>query len=183
MNTLGLNKGIALDTCVIKKMMDNANYADMLQARIDLRGVDVHICSQVGIEARRKDLDSGVIGAKLEGLGANVIYGQITNRMRAEAKAMEKRRAGLHNGDSEILAYTKEWGLGLLTGDKNLAAATEMEGVDVVNPDQLCGTDNRPKSSYECNAAANARRFNLRGCGPAAPRKRRRRNLPRRARP
>lgn len=175
--------GIALDTCVIRNMLENPNYADMLSTRVSLRGSTVHVCSRVVYEASRQDMAIERVVGKLEGLGARVELGEVTEQMRADAKAMEARHAPLlHWPDSDILAHAKARHLVLLTRDRGLEAVAEMEGVAVINPDKLCGTSGRPRSSYEHTAAVHSRRPPPDHAAPAC-RKRRRRNLPRRASP
>ena len=175
--------GIALDTCVIRNMLENPNYADMLSMHVNLRGRTVHICSRVVYEASQQDMDVERVVGKLEGLGASVELGEVTEQMQADAKAMEARYPSLlHWPDSDILAYTKAHHLVLLTRDRGLEAAAEMEDVAVINPDKLCGTSNRPRSSYEHTATVHSRRPPPDHAAPAC-RKRRRRNLPRRAAP
>ena len=196
------SKGIALDTCVIRSMMENPNYTDMVFQRIDLRGASVDVCKTVALEARGQDVALDMAVAKLEARGAVVVHGDITARMRADAEAMLELHAPLlHRPDNYILAYAKALALVLLTRDRGLEAAAEREGVGVINPDKLCGTDRRPRSGFESTAAAYSRLL-PRGRGgvphgpaaahsrrppadhvAAASRKRRRRNLPRRASP
>lgn len=183
MSEQNTSKGIALDTCVIRNMLENPNYADMLSTRVDLRGRTVHVCSRVVDEASQQDMAIERVTGKLEGLGASVELGEVTGQMKADAKAMVARHAPLlHWPDSDILAYTVAQHLVLLTRDRGLEAAAEMEGVAVINPDKLCGTSNRPRSSYEHTVAAHSRRPPPDHAAPAC-RKRRRRNLPRRAAP
>ena len=202
MSILDTSKGIALDTCVIRNMMENPNCADMVFLHIDLRGVSVHICETVALEARGQDVALDLMVAKLEGRGADVVRGDITARMRADARAMEECHEELKYPDNRILAYTKVHGLVLLTQDQDLEAVAGREGAGAINPDKLCGTDRRPRSAFE-NIAAAYSRHRPRGRGgvphgtaaathsrrpPAdhgstASRKRRRRNLHRRASP
>ena len=177
------SKEIALDTCVIRSMMENPNYADMVFQRIDLHGVSVHICRTVAHEARGQDMDLDLVVAKLEGRGATVVFGDITARMRANAVTMlGLHEPLLHYPDNHILAYAKVLGLVLLTRDRKLETVAEKEDVGVINPDKLCGTDRRTPSRFEGTVAAHSRRS-----PPDHPtgilRKRRRRNLPRRASP
>ena len=176
-------KGIALDTCVIRTMMENPNYTDMLSMRVSLRGVEVHVCPRVVDEMRQQGIAVGPMVGKLEGLGVHVVFGEVDARMRADAKAMVARYAPLlHWHDSGILAHAKARLLVLLTRDRDLETVAGMEGVEVINPDKLCGTSGRPNSSYENTAAAHSRRPPP-DRGVHARRKKRRRNLPRRAAP
>lgn len=174
----------AFDTNVIWRLIEEPNFADMLAMRGHLRGgAVVHICGAVEYELTKYDFDAA--GSMLEARGATVVYGYITDKMRADARVMEDRHKGLlHYPDSVILAYAKARGIGLVTCDKNLAAAAKLEGVRVVNPDQVCCSGGRFRGRYDVNARAHlrSRRFGP-GSAPAAAPKRRRRNLRRRAYP
>lgn len=177
------NGGMALDTCVVRRMRASLNYVDMLSTLVNLRGVEVCICSRVVDELKRQGIAVGPIADRLEGLGARVVFEEVDARMSADAKAMEARRAPLlHWPDSDILANAMARSRALLTCDRDLEAVAKMEGVEVINPDKLCGTSGRPNSSYENTAAAHSRRPSP-DRGVPARRKKRRRNLPRRAAP
>ena len=197
------NKRIAFDTCVIRSMLENPNYASMVLTRLDLRGAMVHICATVALETRAQDVAVDLLVSMVKEQGADVVFGDITAQMEVDARAMVVRHAPLlHPPDNRILAYAKKNALVLFTRDQGLEAAAKREGVKAINPDKLCGTDGRPRSRYENTAAAHSRRpFLGRGSaghaasaaahsrrppadrGAGASRKRRRRNLPRRAAP
>lgn len=174
----------AFDTNVIWRLIKEPNFADMLAMHGHLRGgAIVHICGAVEHELAKYDFDAA--GLMLEARGATVVHGYITDKMRADARAMEDRHKGLlHCPDSLILAYAKAQGIGLVTCDKNLAAAAELEGIRVVNPDQVCCSGGRFRGRYDVNARPlfRSRRFGP-GSAPAAASKHRRRNLRRRAYP
>ena len=179
------NRGMALDTCVIRRMRENLNYVDMLSTLVNLRGVEVHACSRVVDELKRQGIAVGPIADRLEGLGARVVFEKVDALISADAKAMEARRAPLlHWPDSDILAHAKARSIVLLTCDRDLEAVAGMEGVEVVNPDKLCGADSLPRSPYESADVARARRLPARPGRAAAPvHKRGRRHLHRRAAP
>ena len=183
-------------------MLENPNYARMVLTHLDLRGATVHICATVALETRAQDVAVDRLVSMVKEQGGDVVFGDITASMEADARAMVVRHAPLlHPPDNRILAYTKKNTLVLLTRDQGLEAVAKREGVKVINPDKLCGTDGRPRSRYENTAAAHSRhRFPGRGGaghataaahsrrppadrGAGASRKRRRRNLPRRAAP
>lgn len=139
----------AFDTNVIRRLIEEPNFADMLATRGHLQGgTVVHICGTVEYELAKHGFDTA--GSMLKAGGATVVYGYITDKMRADARAMEDRHKGLlHYPDSVILAYAKARGIGLVTCDKNLAAAAKLEGVRVVNPDQVCCSGGRFRGMYD----------------------------------
>ena len=174
----------AFDTNVIWRLLEEPNFADMLATRGHLRGgAIVHTCDVVEYELAKYGFDAA--GSMLEARGATVVHGYITAEMRADARAMEDRHKGLlHYPDSAILAYAKARDIGLVTCDKNLAAAAELEGVRVVNPDQVCCPGGRFRGEYDASARAHPRpRRPGPGSATAAAPKRRRRHLRRRAYP
>lgn len=195
---------IAFDTCAIRYMLENPNYARMVLTHLDLRGATVHICATVALETRAQHVAVDQLVPMVKEQGGDVVFGDITAPMESDARDMVARHAPLlHSPDNRILAYAKKHTLVLLTRDKGLEAVAGREGVKVINPDKLCGTDSRPRSRYENTAAAHSRhRPPGRGRaghaaasasahsrrppadrGAGASRKRRRRNLPRRAAP
>lgn len=174
----------AFDTNVIWRLFEEPNFADMLAMHGHLRGgAIVHICGIVEHELAKYDFDAA--GSMLEARGATVVHGYITAEMRVDARAMEDRHKGLlHYPDSAILAYAKARSIGLVTCDKNLAAAAKSEGVRVVNPDHVCCSGGRFRGRYDASARAHPRpRRPGPGSAPAAAPKRRRRHLRRRAYP
>lgn len=183
METDKANLKVAFDTCAIRSMLENPNYARMVLTRLDLRGATVHICATVALETRAQDMAVDLLVSMVKEQGADVVFGDITAQMRSDARAMMLRAPLLHPPDDFILAYAKMHGLVLLTRDRGLEAAASGEGVKVINPDKMCGTDARPRSRYENTAAAHSRRRPPADRGAGASRKRRRRNLPRRAAP
>lgn len=174
MKTEASNLRIALDTCVIRSMVENPNYARMVLMRLDLHGAVIHICKTVALETREQHVALDSLVSMVEEQGADVVFGSITTGMESDARGMVMHHAPLlHYPDNRILAYAKKLALVLLTRDRGLETVAEREGVGVINPDKLCGTDGRPRSRHEITAAAHARRRALGRGGaahPAAPR-------------
>ncbi len=132
--------GITLDTCVGMNMLKNPNFADMLAVHVGLDGRSVHLCAQAVTEMERKEIDVGKLRGVFEARGAAVSVGGGARDADRLAERLEAEHAGLHAGDSRILAHAVRTRTYLVTCDKELAAAACAAGVRVVNPDELCGT-------------------------------------------
>jgi hypothetical protein len=135
----GSNKhNYTFDTCVGIKICENVNVGNLLSCRINFESSTIHISSQSVFEATRLGYDVDSVSKQIkESIGANVVFGSITNSMVQDAKYLESKCSTLHEGDSEILAYARATATTLVTCDKGLATAAELSGTSVVNPDIL----------------------------------------------
>lgn len=134
-----------LDTCVSIKLCENPNFADFLACRIGLRGSIVHLSSQTLNELTRLCYGVEYVTEKIQGMGARVIMGPITNKMKNEADYLESKCQTLHEGDSQILAYARTTRTTLVTCDRGFVCAAESVGTGVINPD-LLPCDERTKN-------------------------------------
>ena len=126
------------DTCVGVKICENPNLGDLLSCRMNYEQSTIHLTSQTVSEANRLgyDMDS-VIEQIKKFTGATIILGTITSEMIQDAAYLETMCPTLHNGDSQILAYTRATNTTLVTCDKGLAEAAILSGTKVLNPDLL----------------------------------------------
>ena len=142
-------KHVTPDTSALLRMIRNRNYRDMLRVRKVFDGKIVHICEQAAKEARRHGAGRKAIRSMFEALNATVVFdGASTQALRDEAVAMEGRNKGLHPGDSEIAASAKSNDSALCTRDKPQGKAAAAEGMPVVNPDGLLGSDGWFRGRY-----------------------------------
>lgn len=143
------DKDVTPDTSTIIRMIRSSNNRDLLRVRKVFDGKIVHICEQAAKEARKHGAGRKAIRSMFEALNATVVFdGASTRGLRDEAKAMEGRNKGLHSGDSEIAASAKSIDSVLCTRDKPQGKAAVAEGMPVVNPDGLLGSDGWFRGRY-----------------------------------
>ena len=153
MKTAG-KTGYVLDTCVLRRICDNENFAVSLSCRIGFEDSYVVVTSKALEEASRHGYDYATIeDLVFRRLKAPVRYEQITHLQHTEAKRLEKRYATLHTGDSDILVFARDKKTTLVTCDKGLAKAAGQAHCACINPDNLpCDTQRRPPTGYELTA-------------------------------
>ena len=127
-----------LDSCICVKIVQNPNFVNLLKLHIDPENSSVCVNEQVVKEIQRKfgyEIDH-LLGHLKSSLGAGVFYGNITDKIESDAKYLLKHTS-VHNGDAQILAFTRETDSILISCDKDLIYAAISVGVSTINPDQL----------------------------------------------
>ena len=127
-----------LDTCICVKIVQNPNFVNLLKLHIDPENSSVYVNEQVVKEIQRKfgyEIDH-LLGHLKSSLGAGVFYGNITNKIETDAQYLLKHTS-VHNGDAQILAFTRDTDSVLISCDKDLISIAISVGVSTINPDQL----------------------------------------------
>ena len=132
------NMTYTLDTCICVKIVQNPNFVNLLKLHIDPENSSVYVNEQVVKEIQRKfgyEIDH-LLGHLKSSLGAGVFYGNITDKIESDAKYLLKHTS-VHNGDAQILAFTRNTDSILISCDKDLISTAISVGVSTINPDQL----------------------------------------------
>ena len=129
-------RAYTFDTNVVIDACRDSEYRSLLSDRLNFKGSLIHLNSKTILEAEKKSCNVDQSTKLLECiLGASVVIGQITPRMRKIAKELMGMCSTLHFPDNQILAYASVTGTTLVTGDKGMAQAARTASVNVVNPD------------------------------------------------
>lgn len=130
--------GFTFDTCVVINILENRNFGDMLSCKLGLAESTAHLSEQARVEIRRKGHDVDDAVKQIQKLmGANVVYGMITDEMKDDAIYLRTKCPTLHGGDDQILAYARATGTTLITCDKEFIQAAKMIYTQVINPNIL----------------------------------------------
>ena len=127
-----------LDSCICVKIVQNPNFVNLLKLHIDSENSSVYVNEQVVKEIQRKfgyEINH-LLGHLKSSLGVDVFYGNITDKMESDAKYLLEHTP-VHNGDAQILAFTRETDSVLISCDKDLISTAISVGVTTINPDQL----------------------------------------------
>ena len=127
-----------LDSCICVKIVQNPNFVNLLKLHINSKNSMVYVNEQVVKEIQRKfgyEIDH-LLGHLKSSLGAGVFYGNITDKIETDAKYLLKHTS-VHNGDAQILAFTRDTDSILISCDKDLITPAISVGVSTINPDQL----------------------------------------------
>ena len=127
-----------LDTCICVKIVENPNFVNLLKLHISSKNSSVYVNEQVVKEIQRKfgyEIDH-LLGHLKSSLGASVFYGNITDKIETDAQHLLKHTF-VHNGDAQILAFTRNTDSVLISCDKDLISIAISVGVSTINPDQL----------------------------------------------
>ena len=127
-----------LDTCICVKIVENPNFVNLLKLHIDPENSSVCVNEQVVKEIQRKfgyEIDH-LLGHLKSSLGVDIFYGNITDKIETDAQYLLKHTS-VHNGDAQILAFTRDNNSILISCDKDLINAAISVGVSTINPDQL----------------------------------------------
>ena len=127
-----------LDTCICVKIVQNPNFVNLLKLHIDSENSSVFVNEQVINEIQRKfgfEINR-LLGHLKSSLGVSVFYANITDKIETDAKYLLEHTS-VHNGDAQILAFTRETDSILISCDKDLISTAISVGVSTINPDQL----------------------------------------------
>ena len=127
-----------LDTCICVKIVQNPNFVNLLKLYIDSENSSVYVNEQVIKEIQRKfgyEINH-LLGHLKSSLGVDVFYGNISDKIESDAKYLLKHTS-VHNGDAQILAFTRNTDSVLISCDKDLISIAISVGVSTINPDQL----------------------------------------------
>ena len=127
-----------LDTCICVKIVQNPNFVNLLKLNINSKDSLVYVNEQVVKEIQRKfgyEINN-LLGHLKSSLDVDVFYGNITDKIETDAKYLLKHTS-VHNGDAQILAFTRDNNSILISCDKDLINAAISVGVSTINPDQL----------------------------------------------
>ena len=127
-----------LDTCICVKIVQNPNFVNLLKLHINSKNSSVYVNEQVVKEIQRKfgyEINH-LLGHLKSSLGVDVFYGNITDKIETDAKYLLKHTS-VHNGDAQILAFTRDNDSILVSCDKDLINTAVSVGVSTINPDQL----------------------------------------------
>ena len=129
----------ALDTCFLRRITENPNYLNALQARFDFTGTEILISETVLFEMEKQGLSVEQITTKLiQRLGANVTVSDMTTDDHILAKELaSKFGTEIHWPDNLILAFAIKRGATLISCDKKLISVCRKLGHDCINPDQI----------------------------------------------
>ena len=129
----------ALDTCFLRRITENPNYLDAVQARFDFTGTEILISETVLFEMEKQGLSVEQITTKLiQRLGANVTVSDMTTDDHILAKELaSKFGTEIHWPDNLILAFAIKRGATLISCDKKLISVCRKIGHDCINPDQI----------------------------------------------
>ena len=129
----------ALDTCFLRRIAENPNYLNALQARFDFTGTEILISETVLFEMEKQGLSVEQITTKLiQRLGANVTVSDMTTDDHILAKELaSKFGTEIHWPDNLILAFAIKRGATLISCDKKLISVCRKLGHDCINPDQI----------------------------------------------
>ena len=130
----------SLDTCVIKRIVENPNYIVALGCNVDFSNSEIIISSTAVDEIQKFGIDLNVFSEKLSKvLGVDV---RITNTtldvLELSIQLYEKYcEDGLHTPDDIHMAFAKITNSVLVTCDKSLAYCCFRDGVHYINPDRI----------------------------------------------
>ena len=127
-----------LDTCICVKIVQNPNFVNLLKLHINSKDSSVYVNEQVVKEIQRKfgyEINH-LLGHLKSSLGVDVFYGNISDKIETDAKYLLKHTS-VHNGDAQILAFTRDNDSILVSCDKDLINTAVSVGVSTINPDQL----------------------------------------------
>ena len=112
----------ALDTCFLRRITENPNYLDAIQARFDFTGTEILISETVLFEMEKQGLSVEQITTKLiQRLGANVTVSDMTTDDHILAKELaSKFGTEIHWPDNLILAFAIKRDATLISCDKKL---------------------------------------------------------------
>ena len=130
----------ALDTCFLRRITENPNYLDAVQARFDFTGTEILISETVLFEMERQGLSVEQITAKItQCLGANVIVSDMTTDDHILAKELaSKFGTEIHWPDNLILAFAIKRDATLISCDKKLiSVCRKCTSHECINPDQI----------------------------------------------
>ena len=129
----------ALDTCFLRRITENPNYLNAVQARFDFTGTEILISETVLFEMEKQGLSVEQITTKLiQRLGANVTVSDMTTDDHILAKELaSKFDTEIHWPDNLILAFAIKRGATLISCDKKLISVCRKLGHDCINPDQI----------------------------------------------
>ena len=129
----------ALDTCFLRRITENPNYLDAVQARFDFTGTEILISETVLFEMEKQGLSVEQITTKLiQRLGANVTMSDMTTDDHILAKELaSKFGTEIRWPDNLILAFAIKRGATLISCDKKLISVCRKLGHDCINPDQI----------------------------------------------
>ena len=129
----------ALDTCFLRRITENPNYLDAVQARFDFTGTEILISETMLFEMEKQGLSVEQITTKLiQRLGANVTVSDMTTDDHILAKELaSKFGTEIHWPDNLILAFAIKRGATLISCDKKLISVCRKLGHDCINPDQI----------------------------------------------
>ena len=132
------NTTYTLDSCICVKIVQNPNFVNLLKLHISSENSSVCVNEQVIKEIQRKfgyEINH-LLGHLKSSLGVDVFYGNITDKIETDAKYLLKHTS-VHNGDAQILAFTRDNDSILVSCDKDLINTAVSVGVSTINPDQL----------------------------------------------
>ena len=139
----GLNNNTvksAPDTCFLRRITENPNYLDAIQARFDFTGTEILISETVVFEMEKQGLSVEQITAKfMQRLGANVTVSDMTTDDYILTKELaSKFGTEIHWPDNIILAFAIKRDATLISCDKKLISVCRNHvSHDCINPDQI----------------------------------------------
>jgi len=130
--------GFTLDTCVVIKICENPNIANLLACRINFENSPVYLNSQTAYELQKHGYGLDQVYTILRTtLRTTIIYERITDEIKNHASYLQSICPTLHTGDAEILAFSKAKSTILVSCDKGLLEAAKSVKTEFVNPDIL----------------------------------------------
>ena len=130
--------GFTLDSCVVIKICENPNLANLLACRINFEDSPVYLNSQTVYELQNHGYSLDKVYKILRTtLGTTIVYEEITEEIKNYAIYLQSIYPTLHAGDAEILAFSQTKSTTLVSCDKGLLKAAKSAKTEFVNPDIL----------------------------------------------
>jgi hypothetical protein len=126
------------DTNVMLRMVENANFLNMLKVRMNFRDATIHFDDIIRneMDGHGCPVERVMLLAKKE-LGVDVLMERTPLAARKAAASLERAHPTLHSPDSYILAGCIRTNTILVSRDRGLILAARNNNVKVVNPDTL----------------------------------------------
>ena len=130
-----------LDSCVLRRMIENPNYLTACYTKLDLKNSDVFVCDQVIYELQMQNISIEEISEKITaqlGLPFNIQSSESTTQEYIHAiELINKFSPILHWPDNLVLASAIENKTILLSCDKSLIKVATRCDHNCVNPDLI----------------------------------------------
>ncbi len=135
-----ISKTSALDSCIGRRIYENAEYFDMVKMKVPGLSNSTIVFTTVSEYEINKRTEYGFdkMHSQLESsLDSDIAIEQISSDMRQLGIWLCDNIEGLHHPDNQILAHAMITDSVLITCDKSLEKAAVLAGQDVINPDQV----------------------------------------------